>query len=53
MPGATDRTRLDTAALLIASRRSIRRYREGTIPPEVVDELLRCAVKFHPRIAEF
>lgn len=44
MPGAIDRNRLDAAALLIASRRSIRRYREETIPPEVVDELLRCAV---------
>lgn len=44
MPAAIDRGRLSTAAQLIASRRSIRRYRQETIPPEVVDELLRCAV---------
>lgn len=44
MPGAIDRERLSAATQLIASRRSIRRYREGTIPPEVVDEILACAV---------
>lgn len=43
MPGAIDRDGLDAAALLMASRRSIRRYREEAIAPEVVEELLRCA----------
>ena len=44
MPPEIDRDRLGTVTQLIASRRSIRRYREETIPPEVVDEILGCAV---------
>ena len=43
MPGAIDRDGLDRAALLMASRRSIRRYREQAVAPEVVGELLQCA----------
>lgn len=43
MQDAIDRDGLDAAALLMASRRSIRRYREEAIAPEVVEELLRCA----------
>ncbi len=44
MPTAIDHERLASAAQFIASRRSIRRYREQTIPAEVVDGLLLCAV---------
>ena len=44
MPAAIDHTRLGAAAQFIASRRSIRRYRREAIPPQVIDEIIGCAV---------
>lgn len=44
MPAAIDPVRLGSAVQLIASRRSIRRYRHEAIPPEVVDQILGCAL---------
>ena len=44
MPTAIDPKRFAEAAQFIASRRSIRRYREQTIPAELVEGLLACAV---------
>ena len=44
MPTVIDHARLGTAVQFIASRRSIRRYRREAIPPEVVDEMLGCAL---------
>ncbi len=42
-PSAIDLVAFRAAAQLIAARRSIRRYAPEPIPPEFVDELLRCA----------
>jgi len=44
MPLSIDREQLDTIARVIATRRSVRRYAQQPVPPEIVDELLRCAV---------
>jgi len=44
MPADIDHDRLGSTARLIASRRSIRRYRDQPVAAEVVDEILRCAL---------
>ena len=44
MPPIIDRCGLDAIARVIATRRSIRRYAQESVPRDIIDELLRCAV---------
>ena len=44
MPPTIDRSGLDAIARVIATRRSIRRYARQSIPADIIDQLLRCAV---------
>lgn len=44
MPILINRSDLEAIGRIIASRRSIRRYRQENVPRELIDELLACAV---------
>lgn len=44
MPSTIDRSGLDAIARVIATRRSVRRYAQESVPKDVIDELLQCAV---------